>query len=82
MHPPRCCPPLPLQLELDLQVPGLLARLAGWLPGLSQRLSLLSAWQRLLAGLLDDAAAFVAALVAYTLLPPLLADAEAWLDAV
>ena len=64
---------LELQLELDLQAPGLLSRLAGLVPGLAQQLSLLTAWQRLVTSLLDDAAAFLAALVAYHQLPALAA---------
>lgn len=73
-RPPARPPP---QLELELQTPGLLARLASAVPGLQQQLSLASAWHRLLNGLLDDAAAFVVALVAYHQLPPLLAGREA-----
>lgn len=64
------------QLELELQTPGLLARLASFVPGLAQQLSLASGWQRLLTGLLDDAAAFVIALVAYYQLPALLAGGQ------
>lgn len=60
------------QLELDLAAPGLLQRAAAWVPGLAQQLSLASAWQRLATGLLDDVAAFVAALVVYHQLPLLL----------
>lgn len=66
--------PIP-QLELDLQTPGLLQRLAGSVPGLSRRLSLLAALPRLLTGLTDDAAAFMAALFCYYQLPALLAGA-------
>lgn len=62
-------------LELDLQTPGLLQRLAGSVPGLSRRLSLLAALPRLLTGLTDDAAAFMAALFCYYQLPALLAGA-------
>lgn len=54
-------------------------RLASAVPGLARRLSLLAAWQRLATGLLDDAAAFVVALVAYHQLPQLTAGAQAWL---
>lgn len=60
-------------MELDLQTPGLLQRLSAWVPGLDRQLSLASAAQRLLTGLLDDVAAFVVALVAFYLLPSLLA---------
>ncbi len=69
-----------LQLELDLQTPGLLMRLASAVPGLPSRLGLLTALQRLATGLLDDAAAFVVAQVAYHHLPQLTADAQAWLS--
>lgn len=62
-------------LELELQTPGLLQRLASYLPGLSRHLSLASALPRLLTGLLDDAAAFTVALLAYYQLPALLAGA-------
>jgi len=72
---PCTFPPAGLQLELDLQTPGLLQRLAGLVPGLAQQLSLLAAWQRLLTSLLDDAAAFFVALMAYYQLPALLAGA-------
>jgi hypothetical protein len=50
-----------------------LGRLAGLVPGLARQLSLLTAWQRLLTSLLDDAAAFLAALVVYHQLPALVA---------
>ncbi|KAI3424910.1 hypothetical protein D9Q98_008294 [Chlorella vulgaris] len=62
-------------LDLDLQTPSMLARLAAALPGLQRQLSLLTAAQRLLGSLLDDAAAFVVTLVAYYQLPALLAGA-------
>lgn len=65
-----------MQLELELQSPGMLSRLASFVPGLSQQLSLASGWQRLLTGLLDAAAAFVIALVAYYQLPALLAGSQ------
>ncbi len=54
----------------------MLSRLASFVPGLSQQLSLASGWQRLLTGLLDAAAAFVIALVAYYQLPALLAGSQ------
>lgn len=75
LRPLSPCFPQP-QLELELQTPGLLARLASFVPGLAQQLSLASGWQRLLTGLLDDAAAFVIALVAYYQLPALLAGGQ------
>lgn len=56
-----------------MQAPGLVARLAAWVPGLTRQLSLAGAGQRLLTGLLDDAAAFVLAQAAYYHLPALLA---------
>lgn len=65
--------PPALQLELELQTPSLLQRLASSLPGLSRQLSLLAVLPRLLTGLLDDAAAFMAALLCYYQLPTLLA---------
>lgn len=55
----------------------MLARAAAAVPGLSRQLALLAGWQRLLAGLMDDVAAFVVAQLAYCHLPQLLADAEA-----
>lgn len=72
---PLSHPPGIPQLELELQAPGLVQRLAGLVPGLSRQLSLLAALPRLLTGLLDDAAAFVAALVCYYQLPALMAGA-------
>ncbi|PSC68569.1 hypothetical protein C2E20_7808 [Micractinium conductrix] len=59
-------------LELDTQAPGVLQRVVALLPGLAPRLSLLLALPRLLTSLLDDAAAFLVALVGYHLLPVLL----------
>lgn len=60
-----------------MEAVGPLARLAGLVPGLRQQLSLVAAVQRLLTGLLDDAAAFSAALVAFNLLPQLQAGGSA-----
>lgn len=71
-HTPRRHPYPHRQLELDIATPGLVQRLAAWVPGLAQQLSLASAAQRLATGLLDDAAAFVAALVIHHQLPQLL----------
>ena len=64
--------PCVVQLELDTQAPGVLQRVVALLPGLAPRLSLLLALPRLLTSLLDDAAAFLVALVGYHLLPVLL----------
>eukprot|EP00887_Chlorella_sp_A99_P005465 scaffold1.g5465.t1 len=48
---------------------GLAARLADLMPGLAERLALLSAGAAALGGLADDAAMFVCALVVYRVLP-------------
>lgn len=51
----------------------MLMRAAALVPGLSDGLALLAAWQRAVAGVMDDVAMFVVALVLCNLAPALAA---------